>query len=244
MELSGEAFALALAVVFAGAAIRGFTGFGASLIWVSGLSLLMDPDEAVPIIFCLEVVASAQLIRDCRAEVMWRPVRWLVGGAFVGMPVGVAALVAIDPEPMKLVISVAVLISAVVLATGWRSKRELGFVGTSTVGVGAGVLNGLTSAGGPPVIVFFLGSPAGMAAGRASLIAYFLFLDSLAIVIVAVAGLLDGTALLRFAAFTPVMLLGAVLGARGFGRADPERARFVGIGVLVALALVGIVGRF
>ena len=159
------------------------------------------------------------------------------------MPVGVAALLAIDPEPMKLVISIAVLVSAVVLASGWRSKRELGIVGTSTVGVGAGVLNGLTSAGGPPVIVFFLGSPAGMAAGRASLIAYFLFLDALAIVIVLAAGLLDGTALVRVAAFTPVMLVGAAIGARGFGKVDPERARFVGIGVLVALALVGIVGR-
>ena len=243
MELSGEAFALALVVIFAGAAIRGFTGFGASLIWVSGLALLMDPDEAVPIIFCLEVVASAHLIRECRDEVMWQPVRWLVGGAVIGMPVGVAALLAIDPEPMKLVISIAVLIAAVVLASGWRSTRELGAVGTSTLGVGAGVLNGLTSAGGPPVIVFFLGSPAGMAAGRASLIAYFLFLDALAIVIVLAAGLLDGTALVRFAAFTPVMLVGAAIGARGFGKVDPERARFVGIGVLVALALVGIVGR-
>ena len=244
MELSGEAFALALVVILAGAAIRGFTGFGASLIWVSGLALLMDPDEAVPIIFCLEVVASAHLIRECRDEVMWQPVRWLVGGAVIGMPIGVAALLAIDPEPMKLVISIAVLISAVVLASGWRSKRELGAAGTSTLGVGAGVLNGLTSAGGPPVIVFFLGSPAGMAAGRASLIAYFLFLDALAIVIVLAAGLLDGTALVRFAAFTPVMLAGAAIGARGFGKVDPERARFVGIGVLVALALVGIVGRF
>lgn len=243
MDLSGEAFALALTVIFAGAAIRGFTGFGASLIWVSGLALLMDPDEAVPIIFCLEVIASAHLIRDCRDDVMWQPVRWLVGGAVIGMPIGVAALLAIDPEPMKLVISVAVLISAVVLASGWRSKRELGIVGTSSVGVGAGVLNGLTSAGGPPVIVFFLGSPAGMAAGRASLIAYFLFLDALAIVIVLAAGLLDGTALVRVAAFTPVMLMGAVIGALGFGKVDPERARFVGIGVLVALALVGIVGR-
>ncbi|MEM1336079.1 MAG: sulfite exporter TauE/SafE family protein [Actinomycetota bacterium] len=243
MELSGEAFAFALLVVFAGAAIRGFTGFGASLIWVSGLTLLVDPDEAVPIIFCLEVVASLHLIRSCRDEVMWKPVRRLVGGALIGMPIGVAALLAIDPEPMKLVVSVVVLVAALVLAAGWRSERELDLVGTGAVGVGSGVLNGLTSAGGPPVIVFFLGSPAGMAAGRASLIAYFLFLDALGIVVVAVAGLLDTTALIRFAAFTPAMLVGAAIGARWFGRADPERARFIGIAVLVALAVVGIVGQ-
>lgn len=243
MDLSGEAFALALLVVFGGAAVRGFTGFGASLIWVSGLALLMNPDEAVPIIFCLEVVASAHLIRDCRDEVMWQPVRWLIAGAAIGMPVGVALLLAIDPEPMKLVISVAVLISAAVLASGWRSSRDLNRAETTAVGIGAGVLNGLTSAGGPPVIVFFLGSPAGMRAGRASLIAYFLFLDAMAIIVVLAAGLLDATALLRFVACTPVMLLGAAVGARGFGRVDPERARLVGIGVLVALAIVGIVSR-
>ena len=109
--------------------------------------------------------------------------------------------------------------------------------------MGSGVLNGLTSAGGPPVVVFFLGSPAGMAAGRASLIAYFLFLDTLGIAVVAIAGLLDPTALVRFGAFTPAMLVGAAIGARWFGRVDPERARFVGIGVLVALAVVGLVGQ-
>ncbi len=243
MELSGEVFSLALLVIFAGAVIRGFTGFGASLIWVSGLALLMDPAEAVPVIFCLEVIASALLIRECRREVMWQPVRLLIAGAVIGMPIGVAALLAIDPEPMQLVISVAVLISAVVLASGWRWKRELSVFGTSTVGIGAGVLNGFTSAGGPPVIVFFLGSPAGMRAGRASLIAYFLILDALAVVIVFAAGLLDMLVIVRVAAFAPVMLAGAALGAVGFGNADPERVRYVGVVVLMVLAIIGIVGR-
>ncbi len=44
---------------------------------------------------------------------------------------------------------------------------------TAATGAGAGVLNGSLGLGGPPVIVFFLGSPLALEAGRASIVAAF-----------------------------------------------------------------------
>lgn len=63
MDLTVAEFAIATSIVFVGAMVRGFTGFGASLIWISGLTFLMDPDEAVPVIFCLEVLVSPSCFR-------------------------------------------------------------------------------------------------------------------------------------------------------------------------------------
>ncbi len=243
MDLSAGALIAALALVFVGAAIRGFTGFGASLIWVSGLSLLMNVDEAIPIIFCLEVVASAHLVRAVRGQVLWSSVWRLVAGALVGLPFGAVILLALDAGTMQVVVSLAVLVSAVVLATGWQAHRALGSVETFCVGLGSGALNGATGAGGPPVIVMFLGSPAGISAGRASMIAYFGVLDAVGVVVLAAAGLLDGTALLRFMAFAPAMLVGASLGERGFGAVRPERVRQVAIATLAALAVAGLIRR-
>ncbi len=243
MDLAAAEIVAALIIVFGGAVIRGFTGFGASLIWVSGLSLLMDPAEAVPIIFCLEIAASAHLFRGARSHVDWASVRYLVLGAIAGLPVGVSVLSAVDADAMGVVISVVVLGSAVVLALGWQLRRSPGRLATAGVGLASGALNGATSAGGPPVIVLYLGSPEGVATGRASMIAYFGLLDALGLGVLAIAGLVDATALLRFVVFVPSMLLGARVGEQGFGRASEATGRRVAIAILVALAVTGLVNR-
>jgi uncharacterized membrane protein YfcA len=243
VDLPAGALVAALVIILVGAAIRGFTGFGASLIWVSGLTLLMDADEAIPIIFCLEVVASAHLVRAVRGEVLWSAVWRLMAGALLGLPLGAAVLLALDASTMQIVVSIAVLVSAVLLATGWQAHRSLGGAETLGVGLTSGILNGATGAGGPPVIVMFLGSPAGINAGRASMIAYFGLLDLVGVAIVAVTGLLDGTALVRFATLVPAMLIGASLGERGFGAVRPERVRQAAIATLGALALAGLVAQ-
>jgi hypothetical protein len=232
---------VACGVILAGALVRGFTGFGASLIWISGLTFLMDPDEAVPIIFCLEVIVSAQLLPACRKDVGWGSLRYLIAGVVVGMPVGAAVLLAVQPEPMRVFVAVVVLVSVVMLATGRKLPLGSGRPGTIGTGVASGLLNGSAASGGPPVIVFFMGSTDGMAVSRASLIAFFGITDIIGIVIVAVTGLLDGTALLRVLVLAPVMMIGAAIGARGFGFAKEETVRRAALILLAALAVVMIV---
>jgi uncharacterized membrane protein YfcA len=240
VDLTVAEFAIAASIVFVGAMVRGFTGFGASLIWISGLTFLMDPDEAVPVIFCLEVLVSAQLLPACRHEVDWSVLKGLLLGVLVGMPLGTALLLAVNPDPMRIVVSVVVLISAIALGSGMTIPTR-GRGATVATGVASGALNGAVATGGPPVIVFFLGSPAGMGAIRASLIAFFGITDIIGIVIVAVTGLLDGTALIRLAVLAPVMFGGAAIGARGFGGATEEAVRRTALVMLSVLAIAGIV---
>ena len=52
--------------------------------------------------------------------------------------------------------------------------------GTMATGLFSGFLNGSAAIGGPPVILFYFSSPAGVTVSRASIIAYFLGTDSLA----------------------------------------------------------------
>ncbi|MEM7142636.1 MAG: sulfite exporter TauE/SafE family protein [Actinomycetota bacterium] len=241
MDLAGDAIALACGVVLLGALVRGFTGFGASLIWISGLTFVMDPDEAVPIIFCLEVIVSAQLLPSCRTEVEWAAIRYLVAGVVIGMPIGAAVLLAVEPEPMSIVVAVVVLVSVIALATDTALPLGRGRAGTAGTGVVSGALNGAAASGGPPVIVYFMHAADGMAVSRASLIAFFGITDIIGIGIVAATGLLDGTALVRSLVFAPVMMIGAAIGARGFGFAKEETVRRAALLLLAALAVVMIV---
>jgi uncharacterized membrane protein YfcA len=240
VDLTVVELAVAAGIVFVGSMVRGFTGFGASLIWISGLTFLMDPDEAVPVIFCLEVLVSAQLLPACRHEVDWSVLKGLLLGVLVGMPLGAALLLAVNPGPMRLLVSVVVLISAIALGSGVTIPTG-GRGATVATGVASGALNGAVATGGPPVIVFFLGSPAGMGVSRASLIAFFGITDIIGIVIVTATGLLDGVALIRLAVFAPVMFVGAALGARGFGGATEETVRRAAFVLLGVLAIAGIV---
>ncbi|GJM38773.1 MAG: membrane protein [Acidimicrobiales bacterium] len=241
MDLAGGAFVVACGVVLFGAVVRGFTGFGASLIWISGLSFVMDPDEAVPIIFCLEVIVSAQLLPACRHDVEWPTLRHLVVGVIVGMPIGAVVLIVFEPEPMRVVVAGVVLLSVVALATGRSLPLGTGRGGIVGTGVVSGVLNGAAAAGGPPVIVHFMGSRGGMVVSRASLIAFFGITDIIGIAIVAATGLLDGAALVRAAALAPIMLVGAAIGARGFGSADEQTVRRSALVVLTVLGILMLV---
>lgn len=241
MELSTVELMASLAIVLFGAYVRGFTGFGASLVWAGGLTLLLPPSAVVPTIFVLEVAASASLITRAWLDVDWVSVRWLLLGAVVGTPIGTMVLRAVDEDTMGLVVSVTVLTAAVLLASGIQVRRmpTTGEVGGT--GFLSGLLNGATAAGGPPVIVLFLGTPAAIAVGRATMIAYFGLLDVWGIGNQVVGGGFNSAVLARTAAFLPPMLVGVKLGERGFGVATERQVRAIALVVLAAIGVIGVV---
>jgi len=58
--------AFAILVIFLAAIVRGFSGFGFSMLAITALSLLYPPAEIVPSIFMLELAAS--LWRQCGTD--------------------------------------------------------------------------------------------------------------------------------------------------------------------------------
>ena len=84
MEPASIAFAVV--VVFCGAFVRGYAGFGSSMIWVSSLSLVFPPILVIPAVFLLEIAVGANLLPKVWREVEWRSLRWLLAGAVVATP--------------------------------------------------------------------------------------------------------------------------------------------------------------
>lgn len=244
MELSLAALLVAAGIVLCGAIVRAITGFGASLIWVGGLTLLMPADEAVPIVLLLEVAVSAQLFPACRAHVDWKSLRPLLAGAMLGAPIGIMALAQLDRDTMGLIVAIVVLAASVALVSGWSAKGAPSRPATLSTGVASGVMNGATAAGGPPVIIFFLATPSGMATSRASLIAYFGLTDIVGSILLAISGLLDGRVALRALVLAVPMLIGAAIGQWAYSRVDPERVRPLAFALLFTLGIVGFVRAF
>jgi uncharacterized protein len=231
-------FLYGIVCIFGAAVVRGYSGFGFSLLAVTSLSLLLPPTEIVPPIFIMEVAASLHLLPSVWRDIHWRAVLWLTVGCLVGTPFGVYALAHVPAPPMTLALAVVVLIAAILLARGYALKALPGPAVTFATGTASGLLNGSFGIGGPPLILFFFSSPAGAAAGRASMIALFLMTDVTGLAWQGRNGLLSATTLWRALVFLPALTAGIWLGNRGFMNADPVDFRRWVLRLLMLLAVL------
>ena len=228
----------AVLCVFGAAIVRGFSGFGFSLLAMTSLSLLLPPAQIVPSIFMMEVVASLRLLPHVWRDINWHSLIWLSIGSFIATPIGVWALATVAPEPLTVAMAIFVLAAAIMLARGFALHTMPGPALTFGAGAASGLCNGGFGIGGPPVILFFFSSPAGVHVGRASLIAYFVYTDIVGLAWQGWHGLLTLDALWRALIFLPPLFAGIWLGHRSFKGADPAVFRRWVLRLLMLLAVL------
>jgi uncharacterized membrane protein YfcA len=224
--------------VFGAAVVRGYSGFGFSLLAVTSLSLVLPPRETIPPIFMMEIAASVSLLPAIWREINWRAIGWLLLGCLIGTPFGVWLLALVPAAPMKVGLAVAVIAAVALLWRGYIRTTMPSTVATVTTGGIAGILNGAFGIGGPPVVVFFFSSPAGVAATRASLIAFFVGTDLMGVGFLAREGLVTGETFSRFIFMVPALLAGQWIGARSFRASDPSAFRRWVLLILIVLAVL------
>ncbi len=213
-------FAFSFTVVLLAGYVRGYGGFGFSMITVAGLSLLFPPAVIVPGVLLLEIVASTYLIVGVWRKVNWPVLGWLFAGVAVGTPAGVWLLGFLPGHLLKMSIAVIVAVLAGLLRAGFQPQWNLGKGRTLATGMVSGVFNGSTAIGGPPVVLFFFSSPGGADISRASLIAFFLGTDIIAAGACAGMGLLSVDSLRLFLVALIPMGIGLLAGNRSFLQTD------------------------
>ena len=95
--------------------------------------------------------------------------------------------------------------------------------------------------GGWPVAAFFAAQPTAAATFRATLVAYFPILDLYSAPLYWLHGMVGWDTLVASLMLLPLVLLGNWLGSRHFFGTDPQEFRRFAIGLLGALALIGLV---
>ena len=224
--------------IFLAAIVRGFSGFGFSLLSITAISIFMPAREIVPSIFLLEVAASLNLIPSIWREIDWRGIAFLLIGYVVALPFGVYALANVPAPPMNIALGLFVIVTGIMMLRGFQLKRTPGPAATVATGAGSGVLNGAFGTGGPPVVLFYFSTPAAAAVGRASVIAFFLSTDTLGLGELARNGLVTSQSFAQFIAWIPALLIGIAIGAKGFKHMDPAKFRRAVLIILVGLAVV------
>lgn len=233
--LSPGALAFCVAAMFVAAFIRGFTGFGSSLMWVSSLSLVLPPAAVVPITFLLEIGISIHLAPSVWREVDWPSLSRIWIGALAGVPIGLSLIANMPADLTRGAVAVTAIVAGVLLWRGTRMKGASGTLGTLGVGGAAGFLMGAVGIPGPPVFLYYLSAPLDIRVGRASIIAFIFGAAVIACVFASFRGMMDASAAIRAALLLPIVVAGAYLGAHAFGRVDPEKARRWALVALMAM---------
>lgn len=136
------------------------TGFGATVLALPFLAMLLGLDVAVPVLVMLALPLSTLIVIEARRHVKWREFGKLVGLVVVGMPVGMWLAGNMPEVPMKIALGAFTLIVGV--------RGVLRPVPVDTDGSGApwkvwfrtalaplgGVLHGAFGAGGPLIVVY------------------------------------------------------------------------------------------
>lgn len=239
-EMSAAAAALLFGTVFLAGFLRGFTGFGFALAAVPVITLFVEPAAVVPAIPIVAMVAGAEQLRRAWKSANWHAIQRLLIGAVLGAPFGVLALTYLPANIMRALIGLVLLLAVLALWRGYRFKQRPPTSAQLGIGFLSGLLNGSTAMGGPPVILFFLASPEGVAVGRASLLVYFFFISAWSIVTQAVAGLLDLKVVVLALLMIPIMAVGNIIGDRLFDRSNASTYQRVALGFLLAIAILAI----
>ena len=242
MSLDPLALAVAVLAVSIGAFVRGYSGFGSSLIWVSGMSIVFPPILVVPVVYILELVASAGLLPGVWRQADWRSLRWLFLGVVIGLPIGLYLLANLPPAPVRIAIALVVLVATALMARGFRLKSIPGPLPAACTGAASGLFNGWTGIGGPPVILFYFSGPAPIAVSRASLIAFLFVLDIMGFGLAGANGLVTQEVFVLAAILSVPVLIGIWLGKRRFIHTPPATFRHF-VTILLALLSIAVLAR-
>ena len=152
---------IVVAVALAGF-LRGFIGFGAALVSIPVISLVFGPQLAIPIVTIMGIPSVLQLLPDAVRHSELPIVMPISLAVFLGTPIGTLVLVSVDPDIMKIAISLLVIMMVGFLALGWQLNQKVRPSILLMSGFAGGLIQGAAGIGGPPVVAIALsrsGSP-------------------------------------------------------------------------------------
>ena len=226
--------------VFLAGTVRGFTGFGAALVYMPIAAQFMPPVWALTTLVLMEAVGPLPNIPAAIRSARLDEVRRLSTGALLALPLGLLVLFAIDPDLFRYGVCFMTLTVPLLLATGFRLRRQIGPGLQYGVGTLSGFLGGVAGVPGPPVILLYMASTEAARVIRANVMLYLMIFDLAVIALLALQDRIDFMPALLGALLVLPNLLGNLAGAAMF-HPDRQRVyRVVGYGIMMLSGVAGL----
>jgi uncharacterized protein len=229
----------AIAVSILAGTVRGFSGFGAALVYVPLMSAVYGPRVAAASFLVIDVFTGLIFMATLWRQAVWREILPLTASALLAAQFGSLILQYADPDALRWGICIIVLAVVAVLMTGWRYQGQPVLGVTVIVGLLSGLMGGAVQIYGPPVILYWLGGAGDVITVRANFICYFATFASGLMVTYSVKGLLTAEATALALVIGPLQILAQYIGARLFHLAAERTYRRIAFGIIAVAGLIG-----
>ena len=269
-SLATFAFLAPQLIVLASAVAATVTGYGFVLLASPLLLMLLLPAEAVPLSIGLGWIVITILLsrRSVWRSIEWQHVLRLAAGGMLGIPVGTALLLSLDPRLLRVLLGLLIALLALAnltsLArasfevlevpdgvrdggTGAPFTRDGGRFGmggaastwrTLASGFFAGILSGCAGLGGSLIVLYLSRRGMDKHRLRATSAATIWCTSSVTLVVFAVSGQVPATIGVTLLTLVPALLAGMLAGSRVF-HALPERSfRLLSLSFAAAAGLI------
>jgi uncharacterized membrane protein YfcA len=232
-------FLIACLILACAEAIYVLLGFGAGLVAVGLMAMIMpELRDVVVLLLLVNLPAEIYVVTASWRHISWRGVLLVMFGVATGIPLGAWLLSAGDLGLLlPLLGAVMAIVGGLFLLTPDRPARAVPAWTAPPVGLVSGVLTGLFGTGGPPLIFYYQLRGSDKAAFRGSLMAIFLLMTAFRLPSYAAFGLITAPRIWSSLALIPAAMLGAFLGDRIQLRIDEATFRRL---VSVGLVIIGI----
>ncbi len=224
------------------ALVRGFTGFGAAMVFIPVASAIYEPKVAVVVLFIVDGVITWPLVFKAIYQCRWRDVVCLAVGAALAIPLGVHVLLITDSELLRWFISLAILGLVAVLASGWRYQKRPPLLACVGVGGVSGFAGGIANLYGPPIVLFWLGGQSNVPTVRANIIVFFALITVVAGLAYWWNSLFSAHTLTLSIGLMPFYAAAVWLGARSFRVASEGLFRRFALALIALIAVASLPG--
>lgn len=224
-------------VLFAAGMVRGFSGFGAGMIFMPVASSVMPPSTAAATFLIIDSIVAAPLMVRAVRLCEWPTILPAVLGSVIIVQFGAWLLATIEILVLRWVIFAIVVSLLALLMSGWRYHRRPSAPASFTVGGISGLFGGISQVSAPPMVAFWLASSRDPAVVRANLIVFFPLASIGTFVAYAYNGFFTVAVFQLLIMAVPVYGMSLYLGSRSFKSASPNMYRKLAY-VLIALAAV------
>lgn len=228
-------------VLLAASYIRGFSGFGFTAVFLTGLAFILPVVEIVPLSIALELAASSGQAHGIVRHVKWRELGILLATGIVCTPIGIYLLGYFPDVTLRVMALAFIALSSLFLVFSKRRPIRFSPASYAAAGSAIGIINGAAALSGLVLALFLSLSDERATQMRATMIAYLFAADLWACSLLIAAGYYDSVTITRAAVSVPLLALGVWLGSRQFASAQPGAYRTSVLWLLLSLSVVGLV---
>jgi uncharacterized membrane protein YfcA len=220
--------------------VRGFSGFGTALIFVPLAGQVVSPLWVIIIIVVMDMFGPVPNLPRAWQYGTRPRVGWMLLGAALCLPLGLAALLRVSPDVFRYAASGIAMAAPVLLGLGVRWGGPLSRPVLLGTGGASGFLGGIAGLPGPPVILLYMAKRVSPTAMRADTMLFFYGYVLLLLGLLVAQGRLEVLPVVVGLLMAVPNVAGNILGARLF---HPGRARVyrgMAYAITIAAAVSGL----